>query len=473
MSKIRKLFIGIVGILLLGVSGFTAYYFIFLNTPQKIFERSVNFVATKASSMINKKSLVDTSQGKYSVNAKIDYDDGNTMFSNYNYELEFDIDENSKKIYADVGALKKDDKVISANILADSQNLYANIPELYSKTISLGSTAEFWEMYENINKTPKEDYVYLLTFFKNSFLKSLTKKDYTSQNVTIKVNNKDIKVKKSTLLLTKERQKEIIDNVINDIANDSKAKELLATLMEVEEDKLIDSLKEDNSNYEGENFELCIYTKLLTNQLIRINAYDEKKQELFKLDIYDNTYNFYIYSYSSDIWNEDKVTKSTQSIIVKKESKNKYNIKFFDENNEIATITVNEYTTTKIDLDYVIKLNPQNKDEVIKGKYTSTTTQKDRNSANIKTYLEINYKDNQFKINLDITQKNSVNIKNVDTKNVININDLTERDMNQIENNFMNNDLIKDFINEYMNYSTTYGALKNVQEKTNMINPNL
>lgn len=473
MSKIRKLFIGIVGILLLGVSGFTAYYFIFLNTPQKIFERSVNFVATKASSMINKKSLVDTSQGKYSVNAKIDYDDGNTIFSNYNYELEFDIDENSKKIYADVGALKKDDKVISANILADSQNLYANIPELYSKTISLGSTAEFWEMYENINKTPKEDYVYLLTFFKNSFLKSLTKKDYTSQNVTIKVNNKDIKVKKSTLLLTKERQKEIIDNVINDIANDSKAKELLATLMEVEEDKLIDSLKEDNSNYEGENFELCIYTKLLTNQLIRINAYDEKKQELFKLDIYDNTYNFYIYSYSSDIWNEDKVTKSTQSIIVKKESKNKYNIKFFDENNEIATITVNEYTTTKIDLDYVIKLNPQNKDEVIKGKYTSTTTQKDRNSANIKTYLEINYKDNQFKINLDITQKNSVNIKNVDTKNVININDLTERDMNQIENNFMNNDLIKDFINEYMNYSTTYGALKNVQEKTNMINPNL
>ena len=473
MSKIRKLFIGIVGILLLGVSGFTAYYFIVLNTPQKIFERSVNFVATKASSMINKKSLVDTSQGKYSVNAKIDYDDGNTMFSNYDYELEFDIDENSKKIYADIGALKDDNKVISANILADSQNLYANIPELYSKTISLGSTAEFWEMYENINKTPKEDYVYLLTFFKDSFLKSLTKKDYTSQNVTIKVNNKDEKVKKSTLLLTKERQKEIIDNVINDIANDSKAKELLATLMEVEEDKLIDSLKENNSNYEGENFELCIYTKLLTNQLIRINAYDEKKQELFKLDIYDNTYNFYIYSYSSDIWNEDKVTKSTQSIIVKKESKNKYNITFFDESNEIATITVNEYTTTKIDLDYVIKLNPQNKDEVIKGKYTSTTTQKDRNSANIKTYLEINYKDNQFKINIDVTQKNTVNIKNVDTKNVININDLTESDMNQIENNFMNNDLIKDFINEYMNYSTTYGALKNVQEKTNMINPNL
>ena len=326
MSKIKKIFIVIIGLLLLGTCGFTAYYLISLNNPQKLFTRTIDLAVSKTNNMINQNSLIDTAQGKYSVNTKVDIDVGDIVFSNYDYELEFNIDKNSKKLYAEVGALKKDNKVLSANILADSQNIYANLPELYSKTISLGSIANFWEMYENVNTPQKEDYIYLLTFFKNSFLNSLTPKDYTSENITIKVNNKDIKAKKSTLLLTKEKQKEILNNIINDIASDNKAKKLIATLMDIEEDKLIENLKKDN-NYEGEDLEFCMYTKLLTNKVVKINAYNAEKQEIFNLDIDDNIYNFYVYSYSTDIWNKNKVTKSTQNIIVKKEDKNKYNIK--------------------------------------------------------------------------------------------------------------------------------------------------
>ncbi len=464
MSKVKKFFIVIVGILLLGLCGFTAYYLKFLNNPQKLFTRTIDLAVAKANNMINQKSLIDTSQGKYSVNTKVDIDVGDSILSNYDYELGFNIDKNSKKIYAELGALKKDDKVLSANILADSQNLYANLPELYSKTINLGSTAKFWEMYENLNTPQEEDYIYLLTFFKNSFLNSLTPKDYTSENITIKVNNKDIKAKKSTLLLTKEKQKEILNNIIDDISSDDKAKNLIATLMDIEEDKLIESLKKDN-NYDGEDFEFCIYTKQLTNKVVKINAYNEKKQEIFNLDIDDNIYNFYVYSYSTDIWNENKVTKSTQNIIVKKEDKNKYNIKILYENNEIATINVNENNNSKIDLDYVLKLDPKNAEEIVKGKFKLTTTQENKNSANTKTSLEINYKDNQFKINLDTTQKNSVNIKNVNTKNVININDITDAEIQAIQQKALNNSFIIDVLTD------VYKLYNEPQTSTNQINP--
>ncbi len=472
MSKIKKIFIVIIGLLLLGTCGFTAYYLISLNNPQKLFTRTIDLAVSKTNNMINQNSLIDTAQGKYSVNTKVDIDVGDIVFSNYDYELEFNIDKNSKKLYAEVGALKKDNKVLSANILADSQNIYANLPELYSKTISLGSIANFWEMYENVNTPQKEDYIYLLTFFKNSFLNSLTPKDYTSENITIKVNNKDIKAKKSTLLLTKEKQKEILNNIINDIASDNKAKKLIATLMDIEEDKLIENLKKDN-NYEGEDLEFCMYTKLLTNKVVKINAYNAEKQEIFNLDIDDNIYNFYVYSYSTDIWNKNKVTKSTQNIIVKKEDKNKYNIKILNENNEIATINVNENNNAKIDLDYVLKLDPKNAEEIVKGKFKLTTTQENKNSVNTKTNLEINYKENNFKINLDTTQKNSVNIKNVNAKNVINIDDMTENDMNQIQNNLLKNDFIKNLIKDFMKYSTTYGVLNDAQQKANGLNTNM
>ena len=80
----------------------------------------------------------------------------------------------------------------------------------------------------------------------------------------------------------------------------------------------------------------------------------------------------------------------------------------------------------------------------------------DRNDNNITTYFNTTYitdKEN-IKTNIVIKTSDTLNIELFDTTNSININDISDKDMNNILNNILNNDAVKSILNneEVSNY---------------------
>ena len=152
---------------------------------------------------------------------------------------------------------------------------------------------------------------------------------------------------------------------------------------------------------------------------------------------------------------EEKVTKEIKDIInnltdinfsIYQELINKNIIKYeitFD--NEIITVLCsnNMYTFTYKEDDKVI--------------YTGTITI-DENDSDTTTYFNTTYiADNEnIKTNIVIKTSNTLNIELLDTTNSININDISDKEMNNILNNILNNDAIKSILNyeEVSNYVT-------------------
>ena len=118
----------------------------------------------------------------------------------------------------------------------------------------------------------------------------------------------------------------------------------------------------------------------------------------------------------------------------------KYEITF---DNEIITMTYSNNMYT---------FNYKEDDKVI---YTGTITI-DRNDNNITTYFNTTYitdKEN-IKTNIVIKTSDTLNIELFDTTNSININDISDKEMNNILNNILNNDAVKSILNneEVSNY---------------------
>lgn len=152
---------------------------------------------------------------------------------------------------------------------------------------------------------------------------------------------------------------------------------------------------------------------------------------------------------------EEKVTKEIKDIIndlidinfsIYQELINKNIIKYeITLDNEIITVLCsnNIYTITYKEDDKII--------------YTGTITI-DENDSDTTTYFNTTYiTDNEnIKTNIVIKTSYTSNIELLDTTNSININDISDKEMNNILNNILNNDAVKSILNyeEVSNYVT-------------------
>ena len=233
------------------------------------------------------------------------------------------------------------------------------------------------------------------------------------------------------------------------------------------EDKVLPNIKLQTKNNENKIYLLKEEIKNILEKgeyIKKIEKLDKKIVRKYTINISKNTLTNafnnllnnkdFITSYTR-ITNqsEEKVTKEIKNIInnltdidfsIYQELINNNIIKYevsFD--NEIITMTYsnNMYTFTYKEDDKVI--------------YTGTITI-DRNDNNITTYFNTTYitdKEN-IKTNIVIKTSDTLNIELFDTTNSININDISDKEMNNILNNILNNDAVKSILNneEVSNY---------------------
>lgn len=292
----------------------------------------------------------------------------------------------------------------------------------------------------NIKSNNNEEY--------NSYIFNLGYEDKVLPNIKLQTKNNENKI---YLLL-----EDIYDKTIEiDLGNEEHKdiNKLDKDDIEKEFNNIYDILKEEIKNI-LEKGEYSKKIEKLDKKIVRKYTINISKDTL--TNTFNNLLNNkdFITSYTRITnQNEEKVTKEIKDIIndltdinfsIYQELINKNIIKYeitFD--NEIITMTYsnNMYTFTYKEDDKVI--------------YTGTITI-DRNDNNITTYFNTTYitdKEN-IKTNIVIKTSDTLNIELFDTTNSININDISDKEMNNILNNILNNDAVKSILNneEVSNY---------------------
>ncbi|MBQ3469063.1 MAG: hypothetical protein IJH18_03260 [Bacilli bacterium] len=246
----------------LGVAGYLFYY----SNPKRLISASINDVSAK---------LDKTIKG-----SDIDLGEQSTISNDITFDIEADkealkdVDEETNKVLNNLKKLKSNitiikdaskdqmlstvkidldkDNLLSGKYLIDGEKEYYYLDGLSSKYIENEDKLGL-KVREDDNEV-FEDLKYLNKFVTKSFVSHLDNKYFTKEMATTKINDKNKKVLKTTLKIDNDAAHKIINAVIKDIQNDSRATKILkdndinAKELTVKDDvKLLDKGLEYNS----------------------------------------------------------------------------------------------------------------------------------------------------------------------------------------------------------------------------------
>lgn len=427
MSKNKKITLGVVGLVVILLMGVSAFYFIYLGNFKNLFVATINEGYERISDYLNKDSLVKLDEDKIALNSNIKISSSEDLvYTRYNYDFNLGLDKNSKLFYTTINAKDKDNNILSGNLMLNEDNGYITIPELYNKTIVISQVNEFWNNLTN-SKINNKDYDYIIKSIKDSFIKNIKKEDFTNKNVKETVNNKEMNLNKVTFKPSQKRTKEILENIINDISKDTKSKEIIANMLNIKEDEVKDKLKSNLNDLKINSLEINLYTKRFSKKVIKGEIIQDKDK--LTIDNYNNITNIYL----------DNDSNNSINLTI---DESKKNIKVSYNNHEYMTINIKEYNDTKLNADFVLKIE----NEAFKGNVLVTA--KKESDTKVNYIFKTSLKNQKDEISLEGTMSlsNELNKIDIDTTNVININDFNETELNTLYMNLLNNKFILDMV---------------------------
>ena len=366
-------------------------------------------------------------------------------------EIKYDLQKSSEKIQYDFNLSAGADNM---NILltANKNNGYIFLKDVYEKYIEIDGLNEAINAENNLDM---EDYDYFYNFCYNSFFKHLNKKDYISEKGTLKIDGSNLNIRKTTIKLSEKDIYEIINVILDDIANDTKANVFVKKITGEDASKL-EKMKYDEKNETPSNYEYIVYSKGLLGDIVGIdfNVTSKYKSYNYNWDnLKDNDYKSNNYKINEKITkyqyrNEEKPVLSIyeddeflSKLEIQKNKKDTIMFNLYDENNkESGKITIKN-TKSKFAINYIkstdvqeaeydlifnIKENKANEDYTInfEGKFEVKDVYYDTDPTN-------------FKINAVFNIKNGLTTPIKDVKESVRLDNLTEDEKEKISNNLL------------------------------------
>lgn len=436
MSKTRKLTIGILAVLgIMLVVSMVSYYFHF-SRPKTILKTFLNQSYNLIHEKLDQSNKLDY-EDKFSLNSaiKITTSENNALTA-YNYNLDIKTDLANQKIYGNIAALKENQAILNAAILINNQDVFAQIPQIYTKTLNLGASEDLWSAQTGKSVT-LSDYSYILKFFKDSFIQSLENSDFSKEHTNLIINKKEIKTDKLIYKADSKRLNQVSKIFLNNLKSDSKALEILAKLTLMDKEELLKEIENNISDISKEKeLEINLYTKKHSSKVLKAVLIKDQ-ENIFCYESLDNYLAF-------DYYNEARITVDQQQ--------DQKVIKLYTNDYELATFNVTEYNANKISSNFIINYEQ----ETIKGDFTFNSTKINDHEISTNLTININPDSNTEKINLKIDTKmsNNVSIEEFKNTDVINIDALTETDYEDINNNLLNNEFIMALLQEYYQLSS-------------------
>ncbi len=381
-------------------------YFLIFAKPEFIFNSAIDKLfaieeETYDSIKVNSKVKVSIEAKDTSIQEQL------SELEKYTFNLNTQLDIKEKDAALGLGVEYDNDEVVNANIYYNNEELYAYLNGLFDKYIQIDMPQEAKDSLKtafesfDISDEQKEKNKKAIEIIRDE-LKNQIKEEGTfeKEKVTIDLNDKETKVNKSMLVLTEKALLNVLENMCGNLADND---EFIDCFEESPKDALSqisDELK--NTDTESEyKITISIYTKGLLNKFVGAEV-------------------------EIDIPEEDQ----------------KVTVTMLQEDEEVYSFNVEMKTTSgKVDL--------------IKGTIETQTETDNKDEQKGKTTLTMEIAEvGTAKIELDYSSEFNKGIDGVDLNNVVNMNDLTEQDMQGIMEKLMERPLIGEIIESQMNSTT-------------------
>ena len=223
-NKILPIVLSIVILILIGVLIFVTFY---IRDSKVILSQNISklynsLLETKEENP-TLKAILNNDKVSIESNMEINLDDESGYFDGLE-SLEFNYsyieDKQAKKGYLDFESFITDEEFINLDSLLQDNKLYFNLKDITENYYFLDY--EFVSLLSNKNN---DDIKEILDIFKNNIIKNINNDNLTTENMTIKVDNKDIKTRKISFVITDKLINTIVGDSFVEIQNNESAKE--------------------------------------------------------------------------------------------------------------------------------------------------------------------------------------------------------------------------------------------------------
>ena len=459
----NRIFISILLLTMLFAISLVGALYLYNSSPKTVVKKSIDHIISYKNyfnkpftlSEGKEKSLNGNMKFSINENYKKIYSPDESEYKFYEklnkMEIKYDLQKSSEKIQYDFNLSAGADNM---NILltANKNNGYIFLKDVYEKYIEIDGLNEAINAENNLDM---EDYDYFYNFCYNSFFKHLNKKDYISEKGTLKIDGSNLNIRKTTIKLSEKDIYEIINVILDDIANDTKANVFVKKITGEDASKL-EKMKYDEKNETPSNYEYIVYSKGLLGDIVGIDfnvtskykSYNYNWDNLKDHDYKSNNYKINEKTTKYQYRNEEKPVLSIyeddeflSKLEIQKNKKDTIVFNLYDENNkESGKITIKN-TKSKFSINYIessdvqeaeydlifnIKENKAYEDYTInfEGKFEVKDVYYDTDPTN-------------FKINAVFNIKNGLTTPIKDVKESVRLDSLTEDEKEKISNNLL------------------------------------
>lgn len=356
-NKKAIIFIMTISIILIAIGMYLSY----ISNPKKILATAIDNVATNLKNVITINEETNTGdnftvssnvsfalESEYLTQmtatdpALVPYSKLLTNINNTKNSLIYIQDKDNKKALFNLNSTLNNQELISAKYLIENSTEYYYVKGFLDTYVNNG-TNNYFESLED-NTTTQENILYLYDVIIKSLKENIPEEYFEKYQDQTTINNKEVKLTKSSIRLDNDRLKTIVSAILKDLKNDSKSNKILTSMNEnFKSAKIKDSTKilEDNHS-----ITLNIYTSNLTYQI-------KKYEFIYLADTKENKITYEVGTPISQAY----IIKDNQVLykLSINKNNNKYKISIKDASNDeqigqITSIKTKKKTTITVDI---------------------------------------------------------------------------------------------------------------------------
>lgn len=378
-------------------------YFLVLTSPKFIFGKTIDkLLAVETESYETVK--IDTK-----IKADVELEDTTYQaqlaeIEKYTLKAGVQMNAEEKQEIVDLGLEYDNQAVIDAQVYYNDGEMYAYFEGLFDKYIELDmdeeTKAQLDEIFETVTSEENIKNSEKAIKIVRDELKSQIKEngEFEKKKDTIEIGKDEVKATKSTLTLSEKQLWKVATNMLSNLAdNEEFVKCFEDETIEDDLKELAELMKENKTEGKG-NIKISLYTKgLLNNKLVAVNAqlYVPEEEVTVVTSVVKEDEGIYSYSVSGKT-DGIKIDFANGKIEIEKDKDSKTE----QSGKAIITTEIIELGSAKLEIDYVVEYNQ--------------------------------------------------GIDKIDTSNSVNMNDLTDSDMEAIMSKLMERPLIKDLLEDQM-----------------------
>ena len=400
-KKKGKIILGIIlAIIIIAIIALVAVYFLVFSTPQYIFASTVDSIFNMKAQTYN------TVKSAVTLNGSVQFEDESineqlTDLENFSINIGSQIDYQNQSEIVDLGLQYEDESVVGARFYFKDGEMYTLLDGLYDDYIKVDLETEQANLMQELLDLTKvqgkqENLIKAMSIFGNEIkgqISNVGTFEKSTEQMTLNGENKN--VTRVSLLFNAQEFSTVVINVCNNLANNN---EFIQCFEESPKDALLDIVTslEDGEPSSDDTVRISIYTQGLLNETIGFGL---------DLNLADNT-------------------ELSINMNIMKETDDLYTVSYTQGDN---------YINGRIEI-----ARAENTEE--------------NQTGDAKITLEVSNL-GTMELNMGYAYSYNQAVDEVDTRNSVNAEDLTQEDMNTILENLMQRPLIGDLMTNIISSS--------------------